>query len=88
MEYLFVFIIFARNFPEFFLRPFQHHIIIFMGSQDTKTKVIPSDEQSQTVKVSESDTQSIPWSRLVYSYASKKERCLLFTGLFCNYVWL
>ena len=55
-----------------------------MGSQDNKTKVIPSDEQSQTVKVFENVTESIPWSRLVYSYASKKERCLLFTGLFCK----
>lgn len=56
-----------------------------MVSQNNKTKVVPADEQSQSVKVSENVVESIPWSRLVYTYASKKERCLLFTGLFCNF---
>lgn len=47
-------------------------------------KITPSDDQLQVVKMPENVMESIPWRRLVFTYANKQERCLLIFGLFCT----
>ena len=57
-----------------------------MAEGSESAKVIPSDSDQRVVKVSKESPELVPWSSLFYTYATKKDRCMLIVGLICT-IW-
>ena len=60
--------------------------IFKMAEASDNTKVIPSDSEQRVVKVSKESPETVPWSSLFYTYATKKDRFMLIAGLICM-IW-
>ena len=56
-----------------------------MVEASENAKVIPSDTEQRVVKVSKESPETVPWSSLFYTYATKKDRCILIFGLICMF---
>ena len=58
-------------------------LIYNMAEAPDNAKVIPSDSEQRVVKVSKESPETVPWSSLFYTYATKKDRFMLIAGLIC-----
>ena len=65
-------------------------LIYNMPEAPDNAKVIPSDSEQRVVKVSKESPETVPWSSLFYTYATKKDtkkdRFMLIAGLICM-IW-
>ena len=61
-------------------------LIYKMAEAPDNAKVIPSDSEQRVVKVSKESPETVPWSSLFYTYATKKDRFMLIAGLICM-IW-
>lgn len=58
-------------------------LIYNMAEAPDNAKVIPSESEQRVVKVSKESPETVPWSSLFYTYATKKDRFMLIAGLIC-----
>ena len=61
-------------------------LIYNMAEAPDNAKVIPSESEQRVVKVSKESPETVPWSSLFYTYATKKDRFMLIAGLICM-IW-